>query len=234
MTPDIVRLYQTLSRLRFVQRFQRQPLAKPQNVAEHSYYVSLLAGTFALQLQERGVPVDRAACIELGLWHDAAEAITSDLPHDFKRFDAELHKLWEQVEDRVMHGLARLAGICPACSPDGLEAFIVKVADWVELLLYVRSEKLMGNLALDVPAERIWKLLDSEPMALKLAKIVSTSGLASHERAVLKWYGDLLGFLKKRVPSPPAVPEIDAGDKDPLSVFEELGESWNRSISEGR
>src|ERR1044072_5271666 len=73
------RLYRELTALRHIRRFQRHACVAPISVAEHSFYVGLLAAQFARTL---GAPsVNVLQCLEGGLWHDAAEAITGDVPH---------------------------------------------------------------------------------------------------------------------------------------------------------
>src|SRR5262245_12933396 len=95
------RTYAVLDNLRHVYRWSRSPVLFPQSVMVHSYQVAVLAGAFARELLEGGIPIDRAACIEGGLWHDATEAITSDLPADVKWVagKAAMDRLDEMDED---------------------------------------------------------------------------------------------------------------------------------------
>lgn len=193
MRPDPIRLYESLSTLRHVRRYSRQPLVYPQNVAEHSFYVAVLARAFARQIQQRETaarlpidPIDREAVVEAALLHDAAEAFTSDLPHDVKRASVEIHEAWVRLEQHAEDRLEQYTGDelpWPLRKPKSLEARIVKIADRVELLLYVRSENRHGNHALDLPAVRIWEYLTSQEMALAMRNEAS-------------WYADLIDRLE--------------------------------------
>ena len=157
---DPLRLYKELTPLRHVKRFQQYACIAPISVAEHSYYVALLAGGFAAQLQALGVYVNRPAVIEGALWHDAAEALTGDLPHPVTREFPELGAAWKTVEEHLENVLRSMS---PATLKlDGffqLEKALIKLADWTELVLYVHEERWAGNRSIDTPQHVILNAL---------------------------------------------------------------------------
>jgi len=210
MPPDVepVRLYRILKGLRHVRRFSRLPVAQPQSVAEHCFLTAILAGCFAEQLSRSGVPeVSKSIAIEGALWHDAAEAITGDLPHDYKRWHAELYEQWEAREQEVLELIGGFnGGLTTALKNPCLESLIVKMADCVELVLYVQTEGDVGNHSLDIAAERIWEYLNitlreqfgSGPAGVWYAKALEdlraavpfTRGARRHDPLILLEGGD--------------------------------------------
>jgi 5'-deoxynucleotidase YfbR-like HD superfamily hydrolase len=162
---DPIKLYRSLLPLHRIRRYAQHVCLAPQSVAEHSYYVALLATGFADQLEERGVGVDRGVVMELALWHDAAEAICGDIPHPVKRANDQIYQAFEALEARA---LARLTSYASAITSEifleaanalTLEHLLVKLADWIELVLYVHEESRLGNPTLRPAADRIWSNL---------------------------------------------------------------------------
>jgi len=188
-TPDPIALYREFTALRHVKRFQQMACVAPQSVAEHSFLVAMLAGAFARQLQARGVTIDRAAVVEGALWHDAAEAIIGDLPHQVKRGHPALGEVWDGLDRQACRALATLAGDPAIGAVGGLERLVIKCADWAELLGYVAEEQLSGNRALDRAAEKILDLFVNW-----LPQFV---GLYGSE--VADWYAGLVRELEKLV-----------------------------------
>ena len=183
MTPDPVRLYSALASLRHVRRFARQPVNQPQSVADHCYYTAMLAACFAQQIAHYPFSnIQYGVVVEAALWHDAAESFTSDLPHDVKRWSNELHEMFDRLEKVTLSRLSVFTGVTlpwPLRQPESLEARVVKIADCAELLFYVRSERALGNSALDVAFDRISEYLMSAEQAWRM-------------RDVSGWYADVL------------------------------------------
>lgn len=67
-----------------------------------------------------------------------------------------------------------------------MEALVVKMADWVELILFVREEWRSGNRSLDWAADKIWVLLRGW-LALKMK---------GHGVKVFAWYCKELKVLR--------------------------------------
>lgn len=189
------KLYQMLAPLRHVHRFQRFPVHWPQSVAEHSYYTALLAHLFAHQVQHQtGVAVDLTAVVCSALWHDAAEARTGDIPHDVKRSSPELHGLLDHLDATLQVEVERVGGLYPHPRADSLEALLVKLADWTDLLLYSDTERQGGNAALAITEQRIWVLL----------RTMLREKMRVHGERVLQWYDDQLADLATSLLGEPA------------------------------
>lgn len=161
---DSYRMYRTLTALRHIRRFQQHHTAAPESVAEHCYFTALLAGAFAAELNAvRPGLVDRAEVIEMALWHDAEEALLGDVPHPVLRTYPDIKEAWSSVADRLRNQLRALGGPpVLSCDGDTLEALLVKLADWLELICYVREEQQAGNRCIDRSADVIWQRLHDQ------------------------------------------------------------------------
>lgn len=172
-----VEQYHALQPLRHIRRFALYPTLAPITVAEHSFYVGLLAAEFArslLHTRYRFAP-HPLVVLEAGLWHDAGEAIAGDVPHSFKRAAPGLAPVWDAAEEAAR---ATLPGVPGPAGP--VADILVKMADWVELLLYAQTEAALGSRMLQGPAARIWELLGGVLMK------------QAHEAGLGDWYAEAL------------------------------------------
>lgn len=163
--PNPPRLYRELTPLRHVRRFTRMPCIYPQNVAEHSYYVALLASQYVAQVWpllavhgEEG-QLRRGWVVEAALWHDAEEAVMGDIPHDVKRTTTAFHAAVSEVDRSARAYLEQFVDIHPWANLTPLEQFVIKLADCVELICYEAMERRAGNRALSLAQFRIWDIL---------------------------------------------------------------------------
>ena len=170
MAPNPPRLYRELTPLRHVRRFTRMPCVYPQNVAEHSYYVALLASQYVAQLwplllsHGEEEQLRRGWVVEAALWHDAEEAVMGDIPHDVKRATPQFHRAVQDVDKSARAYLQQFVDTYPWSNLTDLEQFVIKLADCVELICYETTEQRAGNRALHLAQFRIWELLRG-PMA---------------------------------------------------------------------
>ncbi len=189
-------LYEALTPLRHVRRFQLYPTNHPISVAEHHYYVAMLATVFVHQLEQVNVKVSRWHLLEAALWHDAGEAVMGDLQHFAKRLDPELHRVWERVEDGIRDRLMGEVNVTWLSDEARPEQVLVKLADWVELLCYVRTEQQTGNHALDASSARIWTLLRSQ-LRERVGALRAVYG-----PGILDWYDMTLKELQQELSQP--------------------------------
>lgn len=193
------RLYRIMDRLRHVHRFQRHRVLFPQSVAEHSYAVAMLAGVFQYQLWRRGVVMSRLDVIEGALWHDAAEAVVGDLPADIK-WSSGLGESWDALEHSVLAGIGRFNGGTPPAAVDvadnrTMASRVVKLADRVELLLFIQAERQAGNQSLNVGSYKTWGALRDHRGTWPRPE-------------VNEWYAGVLEQLEFSAPCPDASPEF--------------------------
>lgn len=150
--------------LSFVPRWSIVRTLRTQNVAEHSYYVSLYTDIIADILEWKG---DRAALLKMALWHDIEETYTADMPGPVKVNFVDKNKLEEytRVENR------RRFGELPLVEVEGRERSImkaiIKVADLLEETLYLCGEISMGNSTLEGVCKMSSARLHGKVMELK-------------------------------------------------------------------
>ena len=92
--------YALISRMRYIARWGLMRNSFPENVQEHSHMAAVLAHGLALIrrdiLQLPGPEPEQ--CAAAGLYHDASEILTGDLPTPVKYANPEIQKAYKQVE----------------------------------------------------------------------------------------------------------------------------------------
>jgi 5'-deoxynucleotidase len=130
-----------LSRMRFIGRWGLMHSTRPENIQEHSLRVAMIAHALAVvrnRLFDGGVSPDRLAM--LGLYHDAAEVLTGDLPRPVKYFNPEIETSYRRIETVARE---RLLGMVPdALQSDYAALFRPESASSVERELVKAADKL--------------------------------------------------------------------------------------------
>ena len=144
-----------VSRMRYITRWALMRNNFPENVQEHSHEVAVLAHLLATIRRDvfHGA-IDPDACAVAGLFHDASEILTGDLPTPIKYHDANIRAAYKQVEQQACY---RLINMIPvelrgSLSPvilmevgdDG--ALLIKAADKLAALIKCIEERKAGNL----------------------------------------------------------------------------------------
>ena len=154
-----------LSRLKLIRRWSLMRNAVPENDAEHSLQVAMIAHAIAVIARDRyGKSVDPEHVLSLAVYHDATEVMTGDLPTPVKYHNDELRGAYHRLEalsaDRL---LALLPGdLQPAFVPymkqeDGYEHSLVKAADRISAYIKCMEEQRAGNHEFDYAAENVRK-----------------------------------------------------------------------------
>ena len=146
--------YALISRMRYITRWGLMRNSFSENVQEHSHMAAVLAHGLALIRRDiLGLPgPDPDRCAAAGLYHDASEILTGDLPTPVKYFNPEIKKAYKQVE-RVS-GDKLLSMLPEALQPsyehliqeDDPETLpIVKAADKISAMIKCVEECRQGN-----------------------------------------------------------------------------------------
>ena len=152
-----------LSRLRLIHRWSLMRNTVPENDAEHSLQVAMIAHDIAIIARDRyGKDVDPEHVLSLAVYHDATEVMTGDLPTPVKYHSDELrgayHRLEELSADRLLALLPE--DLQPAFTPymkqaSGYEHTLVKAADRISACIKCMEEQRAGNREFDYAAENI-------------------------------------------------------------------------------
>lgn len=156
-----------LRRMRHLRRCNTLPTISDEDVAQHSYFVAMLAmsigdeyNTYATEHNVGYHPLDNENQMEelkmevvlrKALCHDMEETFVSDIPWNIKHMDSETHNMFEKAirwhMDEVFDGTNTLQiqhDMNTTCK-DGLEGELVKVVDMLELAIYSWEECSQGN-----------------------------------------------------------------------------------------
>ena len=152
-----------LSRLKLIQRWSLMRNTTPENDAEHSLQVAMIAHAIAVIARDRyGKDVDPEHVLSLAVYHDATEVMTGDLPTPVKYHNDELRGAYHQLEalsaDRLLALLPE--DLRPAFTPymkqaSGYEHTLVKAADRISVCIKCMEEQRAGNREFDYAAENI-------------------------------------------------------------------------------
>ena len=140
-------------RLQYIQRWSLMRNTHPENVAEHSFHVAVLAHalcTIARTVYGRDVPT--ADVVMAALFHDAAEVLTGDIPTPVKHHNADILRHFREIEHEAA---AQLTAMVPAAlrpayapwlttSPEAVQTW-VKAADRLDAYLKCSFEVMAGN-----------------------------------------------------------------------------------------
>ncbi|PYZ98267.1 5'-deoxynucleotidase [Alteribacter lacisalsi] len=141
-------------RLRYIERWSLMRNVMKENVAEHSFHVSLITHTLctiANDIYGKQVNTDKA--VTLSLFHDVTEVITGDIPTPVKHHNSDMLKNFRDIEALAAEKLADkapaelkhvYAGLIGKKADDSLAAYI-KAADLLDAYLKCTSELLAGN-----------------------------------------------------------------------------------------
>ena len=154
-----------LSRLKLIRRWSLMRNTVPENDAEHSLQVAMIAHALAVIARERyGKEVDPEHVLSLAVYHDATEVMTGDLPTPVKYNNEALRSAYHRLEDLSADRLLALLpeDLQPAFSPymkqeKGYEHTLVKAADRISAYIKCMEEQRAGNHEFDYAAENVRK-----------------------------------------------------------------------------
>jgi len=144
-----------LYRMRYIDRWGLMNNTRVENISEHSLDVAVLSHALVTIANKRfsaNLSADRAAV--LGMFHDASDIITGDLPTPVKYYNEEIKNAYKQIEDVSEQSLLKML---PEDLREEYEELVsskkadkellpyVKAADKLSALIKCISEIRMGN-----------------------------------------------------------------------------------------
>ncbi|MBQ9058248.1 MAG: 5'-deoxynucleotidase [Atopobiaceae bacterium] len=149
-----------VSRMKYIERWSLMRNARTENLSEHSLEVSMIAHALATIHNVRycddvSLMLDAERCALIGLYHDASEIVTGDMPTPVKYANPTIRDAFHAVEDQAAQRLleALPEDLRPSYEPllvsEGAadEALwkIVKAADKISALIKCIDEASAGN-----------------------------------------------------------------------------------------
>ena len=158
-----------LSRLKLIRRWSLMRNTVPENDAEHSLQVAMIAHAIAVIARDRyGKQVNPEHILSLAVYHDATEVMTGDLPTPVKYHNDELRGAYHRLESLSADRLLALLpeDLQPAFTPymkqeSGYEHTLVKAADRISAYIKCMEEQRAGNREFDYAAENVRKSIAS-------------------------------------------------------------------------
>lgn len=143
-----------ISRMKYINRWALMRNSNAENVQEHSHMVAVIAHALAVIARDvYGEDIDPGKAAAAGLYHDASEILTGDMPTPVKYHNSEIISAYKRVEalaeDKLVSALPEQ--LRPAyrellsSHEDGKLAKIVKAADKLSAYIKCLEELKTGN-----------------------------------------------------------------------------------------
>jgi 5'-deoxynucleotidase len=181
-----------ISRMKFIERWSLMRNSRQENLSEHSLEVSMLSHALAVISNERfgnNLNAEKAALI--GIYHDASEIITGDMPTPIKYFNEDIQGAYKEVEK---HATKRLYNMLPEYMQKSYEEIffpaeddaylwkLVKAADKLAALIKCIEEEKAGNTEFISAKSSIRKQLDD--MKLKEVDVFVEEFLSAYSKTL--------------------------------------------------
>ena len=152
-----------VSRLRYIRRWGLMRSVMPENDAEHSLQVAMIAHALAIIGRDNyGRDVSPEHVLALGVYHDVSEVITGDMPTPVKYQTDELRRSYKDVERMANERLLSMLpdGMRPAyapylSAPEDYDRQLLKAADSISAYLKCLEERRAGNREFEAAGESI-------------------------------------------------------------------------------
>lgn len=158
-----------MARMKYIERWALMRNSDRENISEHSMEVAMLAHGLGIISREcYGREVDLDKLVLIGLYHDANEIITGDMPTPVKYHDREILDAYKKVEEKANR---KLLSLLPGYMRNYYEEVffpqegdeelwrLVKAADKLSALIKCMEEKKAGNREFSTACQTIEKAL---------------------------------------------------------------------------
>ena len=185
--------FATISRMKYIERWALMRNSRPENLSEHAVEVSMISHALCIIGNVRyGRHLDGERAALIGIYHDASEIITGDMPTPVKYYNEEIKHAYKSVE-RIAedHLLERLpddlrpafSGIFKPDIEDEDEMYmrkLVKAADKLSALIKCIEEERSGNKEFTTAQKSTLKALDKMKEELPEVKDFMDEFLSSY------------------------------------------------------
>ena len=174
-------IFMNYRRLKEIKRCNNFPVISKEDVAQHSFYVALLAMIMADQYNEWAcsvkidsptlevefVLVNIEDVLRKALMHDLEESFTSDLPWNIKHMNEEAHEAISRIINQRLkaayansQAMDKYRCYSSHCK-EGFAGAFVRTADMLELALYCWEEAAKGNIFLKLMIDKCVSIIKS-------------------------------------------------------------------------
>jgi len=164
-------------RMSDVIRYSWTKVLNKENLAEHTYYVSIIADGIAEDLEKKfSLEIDRYKVLKYALYHDIEEIFTGDIVSPVKYKSETLRKQFEEVGNMILEEqlkshfawnthisemILSTHGAYETGKKEILENKIVKLADILQAIWYTMSEKNLWNTHLVHITQNLIEILEA-------------------------------------------------------------------------
>jgi 5'-deoxynucleotidase len=152
--PEQYDFFAFLSRMRYISRWGLMRNTVPENIQEHSLDVAIIAHALVMIRNTYfGGTLDPSRAAMYGIFHDASEIFTGDMPTPVKHFNPDFKRSFHELEDTARRKL--LAMLPPELAQEYQPLFffddqeeyvlLVKAADKIAALAKCIEECKSGN-----------------------------------------------------------------------------------------
>ena len=153
--------YATIARMKYIERWALMRNTYPETLSEHSLEVSMIAHALCVIGNVRyGKELNAEKAAVIGLYHDASEIITGDMPTPIKYYNNRMKELFHSIEDEACENLL-------AQLPEDLR-------DYYRSYFFKDKEDTEEN-------KYLWKLVKAADKLSALIKCIEEEKTGNHE-----------------------------------------------------
>lgn len=176
--------YATIARMKYIERWALMRNTRQENLSEHSLEVSMIAHALCVIGNVRyGKMLNQEKAAIIGLYHDASEIITGDMPTPVKYYNKNIKEAFKSLEDEANHNLLKqlpedmrnaYEDIFFKNPDSDYEWKMVKAADKLSAMIKCMEEEKTGNRefvkAKEATEGALNKLMDDYPEVADFVK----------------------------------------------------------------
>jgi 5'-deoxynucleotidase YfbR-like HD superfamily hydrolase len=164
-----------IARSSAIRRYNTTKVIIDQNDLEHMGAVTMISMLFSDYFNKIGISNDTEKVMRIAITHDLDEAVSGDVPHDakyqFGKNSDKLRSALEQLSESTVETMYNMIKHKDMRSRymelykeqktrKSVESKIVKLADYVDVIVYCENEMKMGNKELSADRENAVSRLD--------------------------------------------------------------------------